>query len=140
MVYSKQIELFSKGGFEVMNLTGQVGEFLEESGLRNGRVYVFYQHSTGSVIIGEHETGIMADLYDILQRIAPETYHYKHHIRDVDFNGHAHIHAALMQPEVSVPVINGALALGTYQDILVIDEQVDAEPRYLILQAMGDTL
>ena len=138
MVISKQLELLSDGNFNVINITYPVAEFVRESKLQNGRVFVFLQHTTGAVIIGEHESGIIADLNDILEHISPMSYQYKHHIRGVDYNGHAHVRAALMQPEVSVPVIAGKMALGTYQDILVIDDQVDAEPRYMILQAIGE--
>ena len=138
MVISEQIELFSDGHFNVINITNKVKEFVEKTGLKNGQVFVFLQHTTGSIIIGEHETGIMADLSDILDTITPPEYPYKHHIRAVDYNGHGYIRAALMQPGVNAPFVNGKLALGNYQDFLVIDDQVDAEPRYVILQAMGE--
>lgn len=138
MVISEQIELLSDGRFNVINITDRVAEFVRASGLKNGQVLVFLQHTTGAVIIGEHESGIVADLSDVFERIVPTNYPYKHHIRAVDFNGHAHIRSALMQTQVSAPVVNGKLALGTYQDILVIDDQVDQEPRYLILQAIGE--
>jgi len=99
---------------------------------------VFFQHTTGAVIVGEHETGIVADLEDMFERIIPTNYPLKHHIRRVDFNGHAHLRAALMPTSVTIPIIQGKLALGTFQEILVIDDQIDQEPRYLILQAMGE--
>jgi len=93
---------------------------------------------TGAVIIGEHEPGIIADLRDAFERVTPTHYPYKHHMREVDYNGHAHVLAAFMQPSVQIPFVNGKMALGTYQEILVIDDQVDQETRYLLLQAMGE--
>ena len=138
MVVSKQIKLQSEGQFNVINITDQVVDFVKSSGIINGQVLIYFQHTTGYVIIGEHETGIMADLQEMLERITPKDFPYKHHIREVDYNGHAHLRAALMPTSVTVPVIRGKLAMGSYQDILVIDDQVDHEPRYLILQAMGD--
>ncbi len=138
MVVSRQIKLYSDGRFNVINITNQVQEFVTESGLKHGQVCVFFQHTTGSVIIGEHEPGIMADLEDLFERITPTDYPYLHHIRAVDYNGHAHLRAAIMQTSVTVPVIDGKLALGTYQEILVIDDQVDQEPRYLVLQGIGE--
>jgi secondary thiamine-phosphate synthase enzyme len=139
MVATKQIELLSDGRFNVMNITDTVREFVQDSGIHNGHVFVFFQHTTGAVIIGEHETGIVADIEEMFERITPFAHPYKHHIRAVDYNGHAHLRAALMQTEVGVPVVSGRLALGTYQEILVIDDQVDTEPRYILLQAMGET-
>lgn len=138
MVVSKQIELLSDGHFNIINITDQVREFVNSSGVKNGQALVYFQHTTGSVIIGEHETGIMADLQDMFERIIPSGYSFKHHKRAVDYNGHAHIRAALMPTSVTIPVINNKLAMGTYQEVLVIDDQVDQEPRYVILQVMGE--
>jgi len=139
MIVSKQIEVLSDGHFNVVNITGQVSEALRESGIVHGQALVFYQHTTGSVIVGEFEAGITADMMDMFERIAPTRYPYKHHIRDVDFNGHAHVRSALMTSQVTIPVINGKLAMGTYQEILMIDDQVDNEPRYLVVQITGET-
>ena len=138
MVISKQIELLSDGHFNVMVITDTVAEFVQESGLKNGQVFVFYQHTTGAVIVSEHETGIVADMQDMFEEIAPFHRAYKHHIRAVDFNGQAHLRSALLGSQVSLPVIDGKIAKGTYQDIIVLDDQVDAEPRYLVLQVMGE--
>ncbi len=138
MVISKQIELPSDGQFNVINITAEVVDFVKSSGIKNGQVFVFFQHTTGAVIISEHEVGIVADLVDMFERLAPTDYPYKHHIRAYDFNGHAHMRAALMQTSVNAPIVNGKLAIGTYQDFLVIDDQTDKEPRYVILQAMGE--
>lgn len=138
MIVSKQIELLSDGRFNVMNITDQVINFVHGSGVQTGQALVFYQHTTGAVIVGEHETGIVADLEDMFERIIPSNYPFKHHIRAVDFNGHAHLRAALMPTSVAIPVVQGKLALGTFQEILVIDDQIDQEPRYLILQVMGE--
>ncbi len=138
MVISRQIELPSDGHFNVINITDQVADFVRSTGVQNGQVLVFFQHTTGAVIVGEHEPGIIADLEDMFERITPSAYAYKHHIRAYDFNGHAHLRAALMPTSVTIPVIGGKMTLGTYQEILVIDDQVDREPRYLILQVMGE--
>ena len=138
MVISTQLELLSDGHFNVMNITDRVVEFVQSSGIQNGQVLVFFQHTTGAVIVGEQETGIMADLEDMFERIIPTNYPFKHHIRAYDFNGHAHLRAALMPTNVTIPVVQGKLALGTYQEILVIDDQTDQEPRYLLVQVMGE--
>jgi len=139
MIATTQLELPSDGHFNVINITDPVADFIRQSGLQAGLVTVFFQHTTGAVIIGEHEGGIIADLNDALERFAPVAYDYIHHIRQVDFNGHAHIRAAILPTSVTVPVIAGRMALGTYQEILVVDDQVDAEPRYVLVQVMGET-
>ena len=138
MVITKQITLPSDGHFNFINVTDKVKDFVQSTQIKQGQVLVYFQHSTGAIIIGEHEAGIMADLQDALERITPTDYPYKHHIREVDFNGHAHLRAALMQTSVTIPIVDGQMTLGTYQEILVIDDQVEQEPRTLILQVMGE--
>ncbi len=138
MVITKQITLPSDGHFNVINVTDKVKDFVQSTHIKQGQVLIYFQHSTGAIIIGEHEAGIMADLQDALERITPTDYPYKHHIREVDFNGHAHLRAALMQTSVTIPIVDGQITLGTYQEILVIDDQVEHEPRSFILQVMGE--
>ncbi len=138
MIVNKQLLLPSDGRFNVILLTDRVSDIVRESGISNGLVIVFFQHTTGSIIIDEYETGILADLKDLFEKITPTDYPYKHHIREVDFNGHAHLRSALMQVSVTIPLIEGILALGTYQDIILIDDQVEQEPRYVIVQVNGE--
>lgn len=138
MIITRRIQVQSDGRFNVVVLTDQVQQFVDSTGVQNGQVLIFFQHTTGAVIIDEYETGIIADLIDMFEHITPTNHPYKHHFRAVDYNGHAHLRTALMQAGVTVPVVNGQLALGTYQDILMIDDQVEREPRYLILQVMGE--
>lgn len=137
-IKSTQLELPSDGHFNVICITDHIRDFVKESGVENGHVFAYYQHTTGSIIIGEYESGIVADWQDMFERIIPVEYPYKHHIRAVDFNGHAHVRAMLMPTEVSAPVVSGKIAMGTYQDVLVIDDQVDHEPRYVVLQIIGE--
>jgi secondary thiamine-phosphate synthase enzyme len=119
-------------------LTDRVAEFVGQTGIRNGQVLVHFMHTTGAIIINEYDVGILTDMLDMFERLAPTDYPYKHHRREVDYNGHAHLRLALMQPNVTVPLVNGRLGLGTYQDILVIDDQVEQSPRYVIVQVMGE--
>jgi secondary thiamine-phosphate synthase enzyme len=135
---SEEVELHSDGRFNVINITDRVSEFVSSSGVRSGQALVFLRHTTGAVLVAEHETGIIADLEEMFERITPTEYDYKHHVRAFDFNGHAHLRAALMPTSVTIPVLEGKLALGTYQEILVIDDQVDQEPRGLVLQVIGE--
>src|SRR5512143_1165663 len=125
MIKTQQIELDSRGYFSVTNITDQVREFALSTGIKQGQALVFYRHTTGAVIIGEHEPGIIADIQEMFERIAPATREYIHHLRDVDFNGHAHVRSALMTMNVVVPIVDGQLLLGTHQEILVIDDQTE---------------
>ena len=138
MIYSEQLELESDGGFNVICITGKVKAILEKTGVADGQAMVFYQHTTGSVVIGEFEAGIVADWQDMFERLAPAGHAYKHHMRGVDLNGHAHCRAALMPVQVTIPIVDGRLGMGIYQDILIIDDQTGKAPRYAIVQIWGE--
>jgi secondary thiamine-phosphate synthase enzyme len=138
VVKARQLKLLSDGHFNIMVITDQAREFVDSSGVRNGQLVVFFQHTTGAIYIGEHEAGIMADLQDMLERITPTDYPYKHHMREYDYNGHAYLRATLLPTSVSIPVVEKKMVLGTYQEIIILDDQVDQEPRYVILQIMGE--
>jgi len=138
MIATKQIELDSRGYFSVTNITDPVREFAASTGVEQGHVLVFYRHTTGAILIGEYEPGILADIQEMFTRIAPVDHPYLHHLREVDYNGHAHVRTALMNVSAVVPVLDGQLLLGTHQEILVIDDQTDPAPRYVIIQVNGE--
>lgn len=138
MIQTKELTLHSDGIFEVINITEKVKDFVRSTGVREGKVIVYYRHTTGGVIIGEHEAGIIADLNETLEFLIPTNHEYKHHMRAVDFNGYAHIRSALLTISVDIPILDGDLLIGTYQEILVIDMQVNQEPRHVIMQVWGE--
>lgn len=138
MIHTQQIDIDASGNFSVVNITEQVRAFVQSTGVTHGQALVFYKHTTGAVLIGEHEPGIIADLQAMFERICPVNQPYLHHLRAVDFNGHAHLRSALLTVTVNIPIMNGDLMLGTYQDILVIDDQTDPAARTVILQVMGE--
>jgi secondary thiamine-phosphate synthase enzyme len=137
MIHTGRVKLDTGGRFAVVNITDQVREFVSKSGINEGVINIFYQHTTGGVIIGEHEAGIIADLQDMFEELIPSKKEYKHHVRDVDFNGHAHVRSALLTISVTVPILDSKLTLGTYQEVLVIDMQTERAPRYVVLQVQG---
>jgi secondary thiamine-phosphate synthase enzyme len=138
MVQTQMITLDSDGGFATINVTDPLRELLAASGIRAGLATVYYQHTTGGVLVTEQEAGVLADLEDVLQELIPVERDYRHHLRAVDFNGHAHIRAALFGPSVTIPVADGQLLLGRYQEILVLDMQTERAPRSVVLQILGE--
>jgi secondary thiamine-phosphate synthase enzyme len=138
MVVTRKLTLESDGGFATFNLTETVRAFVTESGVRHGTVLVYYQHTTGAVMVIEHEAGFLVDLEDTLERLVPIVGDYKHHLCGYDENGAIHVRNALLNTSVHVPVLDGELLLGQYQDILALDMQMDRSPRTVILQVMGE--
>ena len=132
------LEIYPGAGFSVQNITHLVNDFVNSTGIEDGLLIAFYKHTTGSIIIGEHEAGIISDLETHMERIASTDGVYMHHVREVDFNGYAHIRAAIMPTSVTIPIDKGKLVLGTHQEILVVDSQPEELPRYVYLKVMGD--
>jgi secondary thiamine-phosphate synthase enzyme len=115
-----------------------VNAFVFQTGVNEGQLIVFYKHTTGSIVIGEHEAGIIADLEDSLENLAPSDGKYVQHLREVDFNGYAHVRSKFMPTSVIVPIHEGRLVLGTHQEIQVVDNQPEELPRYVLLQVTGE--
>lgn len=137
-ILTKKLTLLSEGDFYTTNITEQVRAVVRASGVQEGVVSVFYQHTTGAILIIEHEAGILVDLEDVLERMIPIFHDYKHHLRGYDENGAAHARAALLNRSVSVPLLDGDLLLGTYQEILAIDMDPKVKTRTVIVQVMGE--
>ncbi len=138
MVLTEKLTLVSEGGFYAINVTEQVRAVVKAAGIREGSALVFYRHTTGAVMIVEHDAGILVDLEDVLEKIVPVAHDYKHHLRGFDTNGAAHIRTALLSVSVTVPVVDGDLLLGTYQEIVVVDMEPEGRPRTVIVQVMGE--
>lgn len=138
MIRTQQLTLETEGGFAVVNITERVRDIVKSSGIQEGSALVFYRHTTGAVILDEHEAGVIADLEAVLDEISPLDRDYKHHLRAVDFNAHAHVRTALLGAHVVIPITDGDLLLGRYQEILVIDMQTERAPRYVAVTVMGE--
>lgn len=110
-----------KAEFGVRDVTGDVAELVSESGVADGIVVVSITGSTGAITTIEFEPGALKDLRDALDRIAPTGAHYDHNARWGDGNGFSHVRSALLKTSISVPVVDGELALGTWQQIVVLN-------------------
>lgn len=138
MVYTETFVFDSEGSWHTLNITEPVRQIVKRSGIHQGIVLVFFQHTTGGVLIIEHEAGFLVDLEDNLERLIPSDGSYAHHLREYDHNGAAHVRTAIMPPSIAAPVVDGDVALGEYQDILVVDMQPDRRARTVLIQVVGD--
>jgi secondary thiamine-phosphate synthase enzyme len=139
MVITKELHLNSQGNYDVQDITSQVEEAVRDSGLEAGIVTVFCPGSTGGLTTIEYESGVIYDLGQVLDEIAPPDRDYRHHLRWHDDNGHSHVRAALIGPSLTVPFVDGRLTLGTWQQIVFLDLDTQARSRRLVLQLMGET-
>ena len=138
MIHSGTITLRTKGFSDILDITHQVDAVTDRSGIKNGLVTVFCPGSTGSVTTIEHETGVLRDLQRAIEKIAPSNIPYEHDKRWGDGNGFSHVRAALMKPSLTIPLIGGKLALGTWQQIVFIDFDNRSRERNLTVQIVGE--
>jgi secondary thiamine-phosphate synthase enzyme len=138
MVITQSLGLRAKGHTDIQDITSQVATVVKESGLRSGIVTVFCPGSTGGLTTIEYESGVMDDLRQVLDEIVPPDRDYQHHLRWGDDNGSAHIRSALVGPSLTVPFVDGDLALGTWQQIVFLDFDTRPRSRKLVVQVVGE--
>jgi secondary thiamine-phosphate synthase enzyme len=139
MVVTKTIEVRTKGNCDILDVTGRTAQAVAESGVLNGTVTLFNVGSTAAITTTEYEPGLVGhDIKAAFERIAPENARYAHEETWNDDNGHAHVRASLLGPSLTVPVVDGKLTLGTWQQIVLIDFDTRPRSRGIICQIMGD--
>lgn len=137
IVYSDTISLSTKGFGDTADITDAVAKIHEKSNITNGLVTVFCKGSTGTITTIEFESGVIQDLKEALEKIAPSDIPYEHNKAWEDGNGFSHVRAALMKPSISIPVIDGKMTLGTWQQIVFIDFDNRPRKRNVIVQVIG---
>ena len=138
MVAADTITLSTKGFTDVIDITDEVTKIAGESGIQNGLVTIFCPGSTGGVTTIEFESGVINDLKRAIEKIVPSNIPYEHDKRWGDGNGFSHVRAALMKPSLTIPVVKGKLALGTWQQIVFIDFDNRERNRKVIVQIIGE--
>jgi secondary thiamine-phosphate synthase enzyme len=138
LIVTEHVDFQTKGNAEITDLTSKVASALERSDLESGVVVIFASGATGAVTTIEYEPGLVEDMKDALERIAPKEIEYAHNQRWGDGNGHSHIRASVIGPSLTVPFSEGKLMLGTWQQIVFLD--MDNRPRYrrVVVQIMGE--
>jgi secondary thiamine-phosphate synthase enzyme len=106
--------------------------------MHSGLVVVFVPGSTGAVTTIEHEPGLVSDLQDAMDRIAPKDKEYAHNQRWKDGNGHSHIRAAFIGPSLTLPFLDGRLMLGNWQQIVFLELDNRPRQRRIIVQMVGE--
>lgn len=138
MVITRELSMSTQGDGDVRDITSRVQEAVRDSGVGSGTVTVFCPGSTGALTTIEYESGVVADLMQSLDELAPPDRNYRHHARWGDDNGHSHVRAALVGPSLTVPFVDGDLTLGTWQQIVFLDFDTRPRSRSLTLQIVGE--
>lgn len=129
--------LRTQGWNDVIDITDRVDASVRASGVRDGIVTVFVPGSTAGITTIEFEPGAVADLKRAIDRLAPSDVHYDHDRRWGDGNGFSHVRAALLGPSLGVPVSQGRMELGTWQQIVLVDFDNRPRTREVIVQTVG---
>jgi secondary thiamine-phosphate synthase enzyme len=136
-VTNRTLQVNTKGKNDVQDLTRSLTELITKVNMRNGTVTLFVQGSTAGLTTIEYEPGVVSDLSEMFNRIAPEDVQYKHEARWNDGNGHSHIRAALLGPSLVIPFVDGQLTLGTWQQIVLVDFDTRPRQREIVAQFIG---
>jgi len=137
-VQKTDLSFKTKGRTDILDITPHVRQEVEASGAKDGVVTIFVPGSTAGVTTIEYESGVLQDLAEAIERLAPESIHYHHDARWGDGNGFSHVRAALLGPSLSVPFSAGKLQLGTWQQIVLIDFDNRPRHRQIVLQIIGE--
>ncbi len=138
MIVTETIELRTRGDADMHDITAEVAARVRESGARSGIVTVFCPGSTGGITTIEYESGALSDLKRLFDEILPADRDYAHNRRWGDGNGHSHVRAAMLGPSLTVPFVDGELALGTWQQITFCDFDNRPRSRRLVVQIVGE--
>ena len=136
---SHEFSIETRGNAQVLDLTDQVIHCLARGRIRDGIVTIFVVGSTAGITTTEFEPGLVHhDLKAAFEGIAPEHGRYRHEETWHDDNGHSHVRATLLGPSLTIPVIDGQLPLGTWQQIILIDFDTRPRTRRIIVQSTGE--
>jgi secondary thiamine-phosphate synthase enzyme len=138
MIYQSTFPIQTKGRRDIHDITALVDSVVGESNVSTGIVHVFNVGSTGTIGFIEYEPGLKHDLPELLDRLIPPSRDYGHEQAWHDGNGHSHLQATLMGPGVTVPVRDGRLVLGTWQQIFHLECDVKARKREIVVTVYGE--
>ncbi|MFH0838591.1 MAG: secondary thiamine-phosphate synthase enzyme YjbQ [Candidatus Omnitrophota bacterium] len=137
-IITKSISLKTRGAGDLINITSEIEALLSQTALKEGNVTVFVVGSTAGITSFEYESGLIKDMKDIYEKLAPSTKQYAHDETWHDANGFSHVRAALQGPSMTVPFENNRLSLGTWQQIVLAEFDNRSRTRKVIIQFMGE--
>ena len=133
-VITNYISLSTKGKRDVIDITSKIQNLITDNNIKSGIAVAFSPGSTGAITTIEFEPGLKKDIDELLEKLIPYSGNYHHHNTWHDDNGAGHLQAAVIGPSISVPVIDGALSLGTWQQVVFIDCDTKPRNRRIIIQ------
>jgi secondary thiamine-phosphate synthase enzyme len=136
-IHASELRFSTRGNSDVIDLTPGIEEVVRASGVGHGLVSIFVPGATAAVTAMEYEPGGMHDLRETLERLVPSEGDYEHNRLNHDSNSHAHIRAAIVGPSETVPVRDGRLVTGTWQQVVLLDFDDRPRERSVSVQVFG---
>ncbi|MDY6953889.1 MAG: secondary thiamine-phosphate synthase enzyme YjbQ [Thermodesulfobacteriota bacterium] len=137
VLYCESLQVSLSIGPDMADVTGQLASMVKRAGIKVGSLHASIVGSTGSITTIEYEPGVVEDLKRAISRIAPPDIEYEHEKAWHDGNGHSHVQAALLGPSIAIAVRDGTLALGTWQQVVVINHDNRARQRQVEVTLVG---
>ena len=137
-VFTRRLSLSTEGEDDIIDITGEVQQAVQESGLDDGVAVVFVPGSTAAVTTIEYEPGLAKDFPQMLERVAPRTVEYEHQKAWHDDNGRSHVKASLVGPSLTVPFEDKSLTLGIWQQIVFVELDIKPRRREIVVQVQGE--
>ena len=137
-VANNYINISTRGFTDIVDVTSQVEAIVAKTGIENGQVSVYVSGSTAGVTTIEYEPGLLKDIPEALDRVAPMKGPYHHDATWGDGNGYAHVRAALIGSHFSAPIEEGRIILGTWQQIVIMDFDNRPRDRRIVVQIIGE--
>ncbi len=137
-VITDKLTVSTRGFNDIIDITDQVQSILKKHQVKAGNVTIFVSGSTAGVTTIEYEPGLLKDLPEAFDRIAPMDKRYHHDSRWGDDNGYAHVRASILGASLTVPFSDGRLLVGTWQQIVLVDFDNRPRTRNIVVQIIGE--
>jgi secondary thiamine-phosphate synthase enzyme len=138
-MFSESIEVNLRIGPDIVDITQELERLIKKSNVSTGSLFATMVGSTGSITTIEFEPGVVEDLKQAVNRLAPPGIEYEHEKAWHDGNGHSHVQAALLGPSIALPIRNRQLKLGTWQQVVAINHDNRPRKRPIEVTVTGTT-
>lgn len=136
VVYTSEINLETESENQIIDISLQVRNIIKQSGVKRGTVTAFIPGATGAITTMEYEPRLVKDTLDFLEKLVPKGVGYHHDYQDD--NAHSHIKATLLSPDITIPIIDGAPVLGTWQQIVFFELDTRGRERKIFVTVIGE--
>jgi len=132
-VFNESFRFSTRGEIDFVDLSDNVQDVVEKSGVKNGLAHIFAPHATGILILTEYEPSLLHDIKTQLETLIPRKTGYQH-----PSNAHSHLRSVFLSPDKTLPVVDGRVALGTWQSLVFVETDVHPRQRTVIIHVIGE--